>query len=128
VLKCIERLLDGQATLRCSLPSTGRVTLTRQAKRGRYVLHLLYANTVARGGQFSTIGDTASSRGYTIEVVEDLVPLRNVTVKLALGEQIRRATLQPQGEEIPIESKDGRITFTVDDLTCHQMVVLDYGK
>jgi hypothetical protein len=36
--------------LKSNLPSTARVTLTKQPEQNRHVLHLLHANLVQRGG------------------------------------------------------------------------------
>lgn len=124
-LKCVESMLE-KRTVTCNLPTTGRVTLTHQPEQKRYVVHALYANTVARGGQFTTIGDEKESQGYTIEVVEDLVPLNNVSVGVELDAKVKRATLEPQGTEIPFEESAGRVTVTLETLLCHQMIALHY--
>jgi hypothetical protein len=126
ILNCIRRLLGGAQTVRCNLPSTARVTLMRQAQHNRLVLHLLYANTVSRGGQLNLSGGTATATGFSLEVVEDLVPLRGVELELAIERKLKRATLQPQGQEIVLQRSNGSPKLTLDEFTCHQMVVLDY--
>jgi len=109
----VLRLHLGEPTVRVSLPSTGRTTLMRQAKDNRYVLHLLYGNTIQRGS-----GE--------LFVIEDLLPLTQVEVSVRVPESIRRVTLEPQGREIPFTVQDGKIALTVERLECHQMVVLQY--
>lgn len=118
-------MLDGP-TLTTNMPSTGRVTLMEQESEGRYVLHLLYASTISRGAnvQFSPEGFVRNST--PLEVIEDLVPLRDVEVSLKLPKQVKRVTLEPQGREIEFKAQDGRLMLKVDEFTCHQMVVLHY--
>jgi len=114
--RIIEDLLDGEPTLLCKMPSTARVSLRRQTGTGRYVLHLLFGTPVLRG---STILGP-------LEVIEDLPPLVNVSLGLALPEMISSVTLVPQGEALHFEMAGGRITFAVDRFECHQMVELAY--
>jgi len=102
------------------------VTLNHQPADRRYVLHLLYANTMARGA-----GGDHSAEGFVrdsmpVEVIEDLTPLRGVEARLRVPESPVACLLQPQGQEIPFEVHDSRVVVKVDELTCHQMVTVQY--
>jgi len=126
VVNAIKLHLGDEPWLTTNLPSTARVSLTEQPGENRYVLHLLYANTIARGG---SIGDTAGfimRRSQTIEIIEDLVPLHDTEVSLSLPRTVKRVSLEPQGEDLPFREDGGRIALTVDKFACHQMVVLHY--
>lgn len=109
------RLLLGAPTLEVEgLPSTGRVSLQRQAEHGRLVLHLLYAPTIKRGG----VGC-----GYSTEVIEDLVPLRGVKVSLRMDSAVSSVRLVPQCMDIPFtQDGSGELRFEVSEFLCHQMV------
>jgi hypothetical protein len=122
--KAIASLLSEHATLITSLPSTARVSLNLQPSERRYVLHLLYANTISRGGAMNLSGGNLSGSGQTIEVIEDLLPLGAIEVSLANMPPISKATLEPQGCEISLDQQGGRLKLQVDGFTCHQMVVL----
>ncbi|HEY8966010.1 MAG TPA: alpha-amylase family protein, partial [Candidatus Methylacidiphilales bacterium] len=65
VLAVLDALLGAARTVRVSLPSQGRVTLRRQEKEKRSVLHLLHANKHLRGGKMNVGG--SGSTGFTIE-------------------------------------------------------------
>ncbi len=113
-------------TVETDLPSAGRVTLTRQVDRRRYVCHLLYATPAGRGGRV-----TLSPAGYVrdsipVEVIEDLPELAEVNLSVSTPETIRRVTVEPEGTEIDFEECDGRTTVVVDRLACHGMVVFHY--
>ncbi len=122
----IRLLLGEDITLETNIPSTARVTLMDQKPHSRYVLHLLYANTISRGAQVHLSPDGYVRDSNRIEVIEDLLPLRNVDLSLNLPRNIRRAMLQPQGQEIEFQVTNNKVKIKVDEFTCHQMVVLEY--
>ncbi|WP_409344470.1 beta-galactosidase trimerization domain-containing protein [Paenibacillus sp. MBLB4367] len=110
-LYALRRLLP-EATLSSSLPAQGIVTLQEQPQEQRYVNHLLYATPVRRG--------------TNIEVIEDILPIYDVSVELRLLHPVRHVYLAPQMTPIPFEQTDGAVRYSVPKLECHQMVVLDY--
>lgn len=123
-LRKAVRMALGEQEIRTNLPSTARLSLMDQPASRRSILHLLYANTVVRGGHLQA--DGVSSRG-PIEVIEDLLPLHNVRVSIKPRRPIKRITLEPQGGTVLYETdENGRICFRVDSFTCHQMVVLHW--
>ena len=44
------------------------------------------------------------------------------TAVLQLPESVRKATLVPQGEELPLEKHGGRVTVRPPAFSCHQMI------
>ncbi len=101
----INRLLGDTVSLKVeNLPDRGIATLTKQ--EDRKIVHLLYAHTTVRGEQ--------------TEVIEDVVPVYNVSVSIK-GESCKKVTLVPQKEEIPFVCEKGEIKFTVPEVYIHQM-------
>jgi hypothetical protein len=119
------RLLLGEAeTIQVALPSTGRVTLMKQSVCERYILHLLHANTIQRGGEVAfSGGNNLFGRASGFEVIEDLLLLTNIEVRLHLP-GITKARLVPHGVDLPLRKNGEQIGFTVPVLECHQMVEL----
>ena len=111
VLQALGRLLPHR-TLETDLPAQGIVTLTEQADHSRYVNHLLYASPVKRGDG--------------VEVIEDILPLSDISVALRLPKPIKNVSLAPQGDAITWTQEDGVVGYTVPRMECHQMVVLDF--
>ena len=105
-----EALLGKEATVLTNLPDKAVVTLTKQEKENRLVLHLLFAHTTLRGEK--------------TEVVEDTVPLYNVLCSVKCDNKPSKITLEPEGKEIPFEYENGRVSFTVPKVDIHQMVVI----
>jgi len=123
----IDLLLGGQKRLTTNMPSTARVSLMDQPGKNRYVLHLLYANTITRGAAMQLSGGNNQNNGArdtkAIEVIEDLVPLHDVEVTLRLPE-IQSATLEPLGRSAALERTEDGVSILIDRFTCHEMVVL----
>lgn len=109
--KWLLKKLYHAETVEAELPSQGRVHFVKQEGRKRYVLHLMYASPVQRGG---------------VSVLEDFPTLRDVPVKMHVPEKIEKARLIPQNAEIPLEVSEDGYRIVVPELTAHQMVVLDY--
>lgn len=125
-INAIRLLLGDDQTLTTNMPSIARVSLTEQPGQSRYVLHLLYANTIARGGNVTFSPEGFVRNSTPLQVIEDLLPLRNTEVSLKLPKQVKSATLEPEVGALPFEVKDGRIALKIDEFTCHQMVALHY--
>ena len=125
ISRIIASALGPDISLTTNLPSTARVSLNFQKSSGRHVLHLLLANTVSRGGAMDLAGGTVSGSGLSIEVIEELLPLRNTLVSLHGMPALKRVTLEPGGTEIPFARSGGRVEFSIDEFTCHQIVVLE---
>lgn len=87
-------------------PGATLVTLNRQPAEARYVLHLVHA-TPERKGQ--------------IDVVEDVVPLFDVPVSVAVqgGSAVRTV---PDATPLPFKSLGDRTEFSVPSVQGHQMV------
>jgi hypothetical protein len=77
ILYALNRLLDSAKTLETNLPSLGTVGLQHQKERSRYVNHLIYAFPV--------------KRGKDMEVIEDIVPIRDIEVALRLPVQAKKS-------------------------------------
>lgn len=110
VAHALNVLLGEQKTLSTTLGAQGVATLVHQKGEGRYVLHLLYASPVRRGDG--------------VEVIEDIPVVRDVKATLRGLPPVARATLQPQGHDVPFTQETDTLTFTVPRLENHQMVVL----
>jgi len=108
----MDRLLGSAITLKTNLGAQGVATVMEQKAQNRYINHLLYAVPVRRGEK--------------IEIIEDITPVYDTNVTLRLPAEIKNIYLAPQNTEIPFDCKDGIVSFNVEKIDCHQMVVLEY--
>jgi len=120
----LDLLLGDAVSLETNLPSISRVSMTHQADENRYIVHLLHANTINRGGSMNLAGGTVAGRQGSFEVIDELLPVRDVEVTVRVPQPVSRVTLEPQGEDISFEALDGAVHVHLDEFTCHQMVVL----
>lgn len=97
--------------VKVDLPSRARIHLVKREEPKQYVLHLLYASPMQRGG---------------VAVLEDFPTLYQTKVQICVPEQVKKAVLIPQKTEIPVGKEQGVYTLTVPEITGHQMVVLEY--
>lgn len=119
ILHIISSFLGEDASIVTNMPSTARVSLMEQPKEKRYILHLLYANTIRRGG---------GPGGRDLEVIEELLPLHDTELRLKLPRSVKKVTLEPQGKELEDCTISGKhLSITLNKFTCHQMLVLHYG-
>jgi hypothetical protein len=105
------KLLHNRPMVKTNLPSAGRISLLHQPDKKRYVAHLLYGPPITRGA---------------CEVIEDLPSLYNVPVSVDLPVKVKKAVLVPGMKELPIKKKNGKVTVTVPDFSCHCAVSFEY--
>lgn len=116
IYSAIKRLLGGELPVVTNLPTAARVNLMEQRAEKRYVAHLLYAPTSVRG----------KFRDQPIEIIEDLVALRDTSVMLRVPKKVKTARLVPHGPELSFSQKGDAVSFTVAEFTNHQMIELGY--
>ena len=108
----LNKLLGENITLKTNLGAQGVTTLMEQKAQNRYIHHLLYASPVKRGSG--------------VEVIEDIMPVYNINCTLNLTKKIKNVYLAPQRTPIPFVCENGKVSFLVEKVDCHQMVVLEY--
>jgi putative glycosyl hydrolase-like family 6 (GHL6) protein len=125
-VNAIDMILGGDKSLETNLPSTARVSMMQQEKENRSILHLLYANTINRGGAMELSGGNLESSARSVEVIEELLPLYRTEIKLKPVQKVKKAILQPQGQEIEFIENGNEMAFSINEFSCHQMIVLEY--
>jgi len=121
VAAALRHLLGPLWPVTTGLPTDGRINVLEQAVERRYVVHLLYAPKSLRGWT------DKRGRQLPVELIEDLLPLRDVRVKVRLPRRIRAARLVPENVPLPFSQNEGAVEFTVPEFLCHQMIELSYA-
>ncbi len=125
--KALRGLLASDERLELSnFPSTARVTLMHQPKEKRYVLHLLHAHTINRGGEAELHGGNVSGRQKSYEVIEELLPISDIGITLKLTEKVKSVRLEPEGLELEYSVLKGKLKFNVSRIFHHQMIGVYY--
>ncbi|MHC4252193.1 MAG: alpha-L-fucosidase [Planctomycetota bacterium] len=105
---CIARLCP-DPLLRAGGPSFLETTVTRQGERT--VVHLL--------------GYAPQRRTPKLDIVEDVIELRDVPLSLKLDKAPAKVTLAPEGRELEFAYADGRVEVTVPCVRGHAIVVFE---
>jgi len=112
--------LLGEPTLKVDLPSTARVSLMKQKKHNRYILHLLFTNTINRGGT----AQLSNGKTGSIEVIEEILPLYGIQVSVVVSGKIKSVICVPDKSELEFCQVDDHVEFVLPKLQCHQMIEL----
>jgi hypothetical protein len=126
VLHCVDMLLGDDKSLKTNMPSTARVSLMHQPDKSRYILHLLYANKISRGGKMSLSGGNVQTAGRDVEIIEELVPLADVKIQLRLDECVKSVKLQPEDKTLEAEIDAKSVSCKLDSFISHAMIVMNY--
>ena len=125
VQKAVTGFLGKTQQVVTNLPSQGRVTLMQQPAENQTILHLLYANTILRGGAVQMSGGNIRNTS-PVEVIEELNPLHDIQVTLRHPRPVSQVLLAPQNTPLAFTQNGSEITLRLDTLCCHQMVVLKH--
>ncbi len=106
-----KSLLGDSISASASIPDKAVMTLMRQEKEKRSILHLLFAHTTVRG--------------QNTEVIEDTVPLYNTNCFVRADKKPSRVYLAPEGKELSFTYSDNKIQFTVPEVDIHAMAVIE---
>ncbi|MGI6201651.1 MAG: beta-galactosidase trimerization domain-containing protein [Christensenellales bacterium] len=112
VLNALNLLLPARV-IRHDGPSTLRVTVNRQQAQRRDVIHLLHY--------------VPERRTQTIDIIEESIPLADLTFTLAADAPVARVTLAPQGDALPFTQQGDEVTFTLPRLPGHQVIAVEYA-
>ena len=107
VLNALALLLP-EPIVRHDGPSTLQLAVNAQESEKRWVVHLLHYIPERRGEEF--------------DVIEDVIPLFDLSLSLRLPRPVREIRTAPQGERLAHQQRDGRTTVTVPSIRGHQML------
>ncbi len=111
VANAIDLLLVAPV-LRVTGPTTLQASVLEQREERRTIVHLLHYIPERRGQDF--------------DVIEDVIPVEDITVSLRAPGRVSAARLVPQGQELRLtRQQDGRVSVVVPRVTGHQMVAFD---
>jgi hypothetical protein len=116
----IHRLMNNWP-VETNLPTSGRVTLTRQDSENRHILHLLYGAPQVRGKRVPW----GESGLRVMEMIEDIPTLGPVTASVRLDRTPSRVVDLLNGAPMPFTYRDGRATVTLPSLRIHGAIAFE---
>ncbi|HZK95127.1 MAG TPA: alpha-L-fucosidase [Prolixibacteraceae bacterium] len=94
-----------------NLPSCGRVSLLKQEKLNRYVVHLLYSPALQRG---------------EVKVIEDFLPVPGVEIVMNVPEKVKNVYQIPDGKKVKFSRNATKLIVKVPTFTMHSGIVFEY--
>ena len=111
VANAIDLLLVAPV-LRVTGPTTLQASVLEQREERRTIVHLLHYIPERRGQDF--------------DVIEDVIPVEDITVSLRAPGRVSAARLVPQGQELRLtRQQDGRVSVVVPRVVGHQMIAFE---
>ncbi|HCD33568.1 MAG TPA: hypothetical protein DER01_14260, partial [Phycisphaerales bacterium] len=107
----IDCLLD-KPMLKTNAPSHLFTAINEQADESRYVLHVLNYIPQLKSEQ--------------IEIVEDIIPLHDVSITLNLPRKITKALCVPEGVELDVSDTEAGQVLNLSKLGNKQVIELSY--
>lgn len=105
-------MLLGEPLVRHNGPGSLEVTLNDQPNEKRRIVHLMHY--------------IPERRSTTMDVIEDVIPLFDIELSIAVPARPQAVELVPGGDSIPFTFEAGRVTFTLPRLHGHQMVSINF--
>lgn len=103
----LERLLP-RPVLRMEAPSYVEAVVNRRP--GEMIVHLL--------------SFVPQKKTTSLEVVEEAIPARNVTLSLRVPQPAREVRLQPSGKKLSFRNRAGRVVLRREWIEGHEMIVV----
>ncbi|MBQ3041012.1 MAG: beta-galactosidase trimerization domain-containing protein [Clostridia bacterium] len=94
-----------------NLPSCGRVRFRKSEDKSFFALHLLYAPPINRGN---------------VCLLEDFPTLGGVKISVKVDKTIKSVRSEPDGEEIKFIQNGNEVSFELDALKLHKLVILSW--
>ena len=117
----ISKLMP-QAVVTTDLPSSGRLTLTHQPQKNRYVLHLLYGAPQLRGHAMPVDGGATR----VMEMIEDIPTIGPVSASVRLPYPPKRSYDALSGEALDWTIRaDGAVQVTLPRMRIHAAVAFE---
>lgn len=113
ICRALDKMCAGRALKINGLGSIGRATLRENSEKNVYLLHLFYAPVIKRGKVF---------------VIEDLPVIDGAEVFFRAKKSVRAVRSCPQGEKIDFKTDGNTVSFRVDGLKGHQLILMEYEK
>lgn len=112
VCNAIDMLLPARL-VRHNGPGTLIVTINEQQNHSRWIVHLLHYIPIRAS--------------HTLDLIEDVIPLFDVTLTLRVPADVVRASCEPEGQSLDFEQTGHTVRLSVPRIEGHQMVALTFG-
>ena len=111
MMAALVNILGYKPVLKTSFGSAGRVTMLRQAEKSRYSINLTYATPMTRGAA---------------QIIDEILPVHDIKIEVEIPEKVKSVKMPLQNETLEFSSSDGKVSFTLPRLHCHETIIIEY--
>lgn len=111
MMAALVNILGYKPVLKTSFGSAGRVTMLRQAEKSRYSINLTYATPMTRGAA---------------QIIDEILPVHDIKIEVEIPEKAKSVKIPLQNEALEFSSSDGKVSFTLPRLHCHETIIIEY--
>ena len=110
IIKAIDKVYDRYIKVENYL-SCARLRIRESKEKGFYALHLLYAPPVNRGN---------------VCLLADFPRIDGIEVSFKTDKTVKSVVSKPDSEEIKFTQKNGCVSFTVNSMRLHKLILIKY--
>ncbi len=110
VARVLEQMLP-QPLVKSQAPSAMEISVNRQAKEKRLVAHL--------------VNFQPQRRHIQVEWIEELYPVRDISLAVRTGKRPTAVYLAPSGEPVPFTMEEGYCRLVVPEVKAHTLVAFE---
>lgn len=111
MIAALTKVLGYSPILKTSFGSAGRVTMLRQGEKSRYSINLTYATPMTRGAA---------------QIIDEILPVHDIKIEVNIPEKVKSVKLPLQDKTLEFSSSDGKVSFTLPRLHCHETIIIEY--
>ncbi|MBQ7355985.1 MAG: hypothetical protein IJW66_01155 [Clostridia bacterium] len=111
MIAALTKVLGYSPILKTSFGSAGRVTMLRQGEKSRYSINLTYATPMTRGAA---------------QIIDEMLPVHDIKIEVNIPEKVKSVKLPLQDKTLEFSSSDGKVSFTLPRLHCHETIIIEY--
>lgn len=111
MIAALTKVLGYTPVLKTSFGSAGRVTMLRQGEKSRYSINLTYATPMTRGAA---------------QIIDEILPVHDIKIEVNIPEKVKSVKLPLQDKTLEFSSSDGKVSFTLPRLHCHETIIIEY--
>jgi hypothetical protein len=105
------KLMLQEKLVETNAPTTAQIYLNHQPEQNRYIAHILHY--------------IPERRYESVDTIEDVIPLYNVSLGVKLLHKPSCVALQPSGKKLDFTYENGYVRTTVPEVNGHEMVVFE---
>ncbi|MBI3946790.1 MAG: beta-galactosidase trimerization domain-containing protein [Armatimonadetes bacterium] len=110
-------------------PGSVEMTAYERPQEGRWIVHLVNFQSIPGRCHFDPLQGPDGRPDVAVPLTEHVIPVHDLVLKARTGGRaLKGVTLQPSGEALQVEERDGVVAIRVPKVHIHEVVVLEFAE